>query len=127
MWPSAANVAHFAMTPAIAMLRMIHMMFIDIIPFCNGSSRRFESSAFDASGMCRTGQCHRRDPARLASMSERNGDRARFQKDRKRKMHRRQRIQALMLGLRKPADEHASTHVAALNMNDEGGPVRIGD
>jgi hypothetical protein len=30
MWPSAANVAHFAMTPAIAMLRMIHTMFIDV-------------------------------------------------------------------------------------------------
>ena len=60
-------------------------------------------------------------------MSERNGDRARFQKDRKRKMHRRQRIQALMLGLRNRTAERASTHAASLNMHDEGGPARIGD
>ena len=33
-------------------------------------------------------------------MSERNGDRARFQKDRKRKMRRRQRVQALVKALR---------------------------
>jgi hypothetical protein len=31
-------------------------------------------------------------------MSERNGDRARFQKNRKRKLHHRERIQALMTG-----------------------------
>jgi hypothetical protein len=36
-------------------------------------------------------------------MSRRNGDRARFQKDRKRKMLRRQRIQALMKTLKPPA------------------------
>jgi hypothetical protein len=34
-------------------------------------------------------------------MSKLNGDRARFQKDRKRKLRHRQRIQALMAGLRK--------------------------
>lgn len=33
-------------------------------------------------------------------MSERNGDRARFQKDRKRKVRRRRRIQRLLEGLR---------------------------
>ena len=33
-------------------------------------------------------------------MSERNGDRARFQKNRKRKMRRRQRVQALVKALR---------------------------
>ena len=33
-------------------------------------------------------------------MSERNGDRARFQKDRKRKLRRRQRIQELIKALR---------------------------
>jgi hypothetical protein len=61
-------------------------------------------------------------------MSARNGDRARFHKDRKRKLHHRQRIQALMAGLRKRADdEEASTRAASLNMHDEGGPARIGD
>jgi hypothetical protein len=43
-------------------------------------------------------------------MSKRNGDRARFQKDRKRKMLRRQRLQELIRVLReRPAT--ASTHV----------------
>jgi len=37
-------------------------------------------------------------------MSARNGDRARFQKDRKRKMLRRQRIQALKVAVRDKAD-----------------------
>ena len=37
-------------------------------------------------------------------MSARNGDRARFQKDRKRKMLRRQRIQALKVAVRERAD-----------------------
>ena len=60
-------------------------------------------------------------------MSERNGDRARFHKDRKRKLHHRQRIQALMLVLRKRQDEEAATRVESLNMRDEGGPARIGD
>lgn len=65
--------------------------------------------------------------ARLAIMSERNGDRARFHKDRRRKLHRRQRIHTLMLALRNRADEQASTRAASLNMHDEGGPARIGD
>ena len=37
-------------------------------------------------------------------MSARNGDRARFQKDRKRKMLRRQRIQALKVTVREKAE-----------------------
>jgi hypothetical protein len=60
-------------------------------------------------------------------MSARNGDRARFNKNQKRKVHRRQRTQALVARLRKRADEDASTRVASLNMHDEGGPARIGD
>jgi hypothetical protein len=40
-------------------------------------------------------------------MSKRNGDRARFQKDRKRRLHLRQRIAALVVTLRTPADEPA--------------------
>jgi hypothetical protein len=60
-------------------------------------------------------------------MSERNGDKARFQKDRKRKLLRRQRIHVLMAGLRKRVDEEASSRAGSLNMPDEGGPARIGD
>jgi len=60
-------------------------------------------------------------------MSERNGDRARFHRDRKRKVLHRERIRALMARLRKGADEEASARVASLNMQDEGGPARIGD
>lgn len=75
-------------------------------------------------------------------MSERNGDRARFQKNRKRKLHHRQRIQALVSGLRKTTDEGTSgaadrsvtatftdavSRTAPLFMHDEGGPTRTGD
>jgi hypothetical protein len=60
-------------------------------------------------------------------MSERNGDRARFHKDRKRKLHRRQRISALRVAAKKCADEEASTRLASLNLLDEGSPVRDGD
>lgn len=60
-------------------------------------------------------------------MSERNGDRARFQKDRKRKLHHRQRIQALTAALRERAAEKISADVASVKMTDEGGPARIGD
>jgi hypothetical protein len=42
-------------------------------------------------------------------MSERNGDRARFQKDRKRRMLLRQRVQALV----KEVEERAGKHVEA--------------
>jgi hydroxylamine reductase (hybrid-cluster protein) len=77
--------------------------------------------------MCESAHAHFAAPATLDVMSERNGDRARFHKDRKRKLHHRQRIQALMTALRKRAGEEASTRVASLNMHDEGGPVRIED
>jgi hypothetical protein len=66
-------------------------------------------------------------------MSERNGDRARYQKCRKRKLLHRQRIQALLAGLRKPIDERRASdaddasRAASLAMQDEGGPTRSGD
>lgn len=59
-------------------------------------------------------------------MSERNGDRARFHKERERKLQRRCRIRALLARLRKRAED-ASTRDASLEMHAEGGPVRIGD
>jgi hypothetical protein len=66
-------------------------------------------------------------------MSERNGDRARFQKCRKRKLLHRQRIQALLTRSRKSTSERQSetaddlSRAASLAMQDEGGPVRLGD
>jgi hypothetical protein len=75
-------------------------------------------------------------------MSERNGDKARFQKNRKRKLRHRQRIRALMAGVRTKSDEDASnaaarsvtatstdaaSRAASLAMQDEGGPTRAGD
>lgn len=68
-------------------------------------------------------------------MSALNGDRARFQRNRQRKMLRRQRIQALVIGLRKTADQarvsdrvaDADSRSASLAMHDEGGPARAGD
>lgn len=61
-------------------------------------------------------------------MSERNGDRARFHKDRKRKLHHRQRIHALRAALQNRAeDANASARAASLKMQDEGGPLRRGD
>jgi hypothetical protein len=60
-------------------------------------------------------------------MSARNGDRARFHKDRKRKLQHRQRIHALLAGRRKRVDEATSSRVASLEMQDAGGPARIGD
>jgi hypothetical protein len=65
-------------------------------------------------------------------MSKRNGDRARFQKCRKRKLLHRQRIQALLTRLRKPTSQRRpetddASRVASLAMQDEGGPVRRGD
>jgi hypothetical protein len=77
--------------------------------------------------MCETAHSHFVARVSLDVMSERNGDRARFQKDRKRKLHHRQRIHALMASLRKRAEEKASTDAASLNMHDEGGPTRVGD
>jgi hypothetical protein len=73
-------------------------------------------------------------------MSQRNGDRARFQKNRKRKLRHRQRIRALVTGLRNRRDAAASADrsvtvaftdgasvKASLAMHDEGGPMRTGD
>jgi hypothetical protein len=60
-------------------------------------------------------------------MSALNGDRARFHKDRKRKLRHRQRIQALAARLRKRTEEQASSRKASGSMHDEGGPLRIGD
>jgi hypothetical protein len=77
--------------------------------------------------MCERAQLHFVVPATLTVVPERNGDRARFQKERKRKLCHRQRIQALRAALRKRTDEEASTRVASLNMHDEGGSARIGD
>lgn len=59
-------------------------------------------------------------------MSERNGDRARFQKDRARKMRRRQRVLALVAAMRKKVDERASS-TASLAMQAEGGPPLNGE
>jgi len=57
-------------------------------------------------------------------VSRRNGDRARFHKDLKRKRLHRQRIQALMAARRKKAAEGATSRDASLAMQDEGGPPR---
>jgi hypothetical protein len=77
--------------------------------------------------LCETAQ--RLSPllATLPGMSERNGDRARFHKARKRKLHQRQRIRALRVAVKKSADDESSTRLASLNMHDEGSPVRDGD
>jgi hypothetical protein len=70
-------------------------------------------------------------------MSQLNGDRARFHKNRKRRLALRQRIRALAVpapnglgasaarktsGTRAPTDAQAS-----MDMHDEGGPMRAGD
>jgi hypothetical protein len=60
-------------------------------------------------------------------MSKLNGDRARFRKDRRRRLHRRQRVQVLIAGLRKRAADEAATDAASLRMDDDGGPPRIVD
>jgi hypothetical protein len=60
-------------------------------------------------------------------MSARNGDRARFQKDRKRRLLHRQRIAALMTRLRERAGASLPPSAASMRMQDEGGPPRIGD
>ena len=77
--------------------------------------------------MCQIAHARFADAATLDVMSERNGDRARYHKDRKRKLHRRQRIQAFIAALRRRADEKASTDAASLDMQDEGGPSGLGD
>ena len=71
-------------------------------------------------------------------MSERNGDRARFQKERMRKMHRRQRIQALSVAVQQrkdaaglvtgaPAEIGSTQASVAVAVHDTGGPIRTGD
>jgi len=60
-------------------------------------------------------------------MSKLNGDRARFQKDKKRKLLRRERIHVVMARLRKRIGEDAASAGASLRMHDEGGPVRNGE
>jgi hypothetical protein len=60
-------------------------------------------------------------------MSKLNGDRARFHKERKRKLHRRQRLHALAAGLRKTSEDQTSSRAASRGMLDEGGPLRTGD
>jgi len=58
-------------------------------------------------------------------MSALNGDRARFHKDRKRKLHHRQRIQALAATLQKRTEEPAASRApGGGSMHDEGGPSR---
>jgi hypothetical protein len=60
-------------------------------------------------------------------MSKLNGDRARFHKERKRKLHRRQRLHALAARLRKTRDDQMSSRAASIGMLNEGGPLRTGD
>jgi hypothetical protein len=60
-------------------------------------------------------------------MSERNGDRARDQKDRKRRLHLHHWIHAFVAALRRRVDEKASTDAASLDMQAEGGPSQSGD
>ena len=74
------------------------------------------------------------------TMSEQNGDRARFQKDRKRKLRHRQRIQTLLTALRcrthtsgdarkrvAGMTEDPAARAASRMMHDEGGPLRTDD
>jgi len=73
-------------------------------------------------------------------MSELNGDRARFQKDRKRKLRHRQRIQTYLTALRcrthtagaarkrvAGTTDDTATGAASRMMHDEGGPLRTDD
>jgi hypothetical protein len=59
-------------------------------------------------------------------MSERNGDRARFQKNRKRKLHHRRQLKALLPGTPKKTD-NAGAHDASPVTPGEGVPAPIGD
>ena len=72
-------------------------------------------------------------------MSERNGDKARFQKNRKRKLLQRQRTRAFMARVpgrtsashakknSKRGSADAASARASTAMQDEGGPIRAGD
>ena len=65
--------------------------------------------------------------ATVDGMSERNGDRARFQKNRKRKLRNRERIQAFVRTLSKRSKDDVSSRTASQGMLDEGGQLRSGD
>jgi hypothetical protein len=58
--------------------------------------------------VCERGQSDFALSAMLPGMSRRNGDRARFQKERKKKLLRRQRIQTLMADRRKQLEAPAA-------------------
>ena len=63
-------------------------------------------------------------------MSERNGDKARFQKNRQRKLQNRQRSRELVSRVAANRSEHRSgaiTRAASLAMHDEGGPTLADD
>ena len=75
-------------------------------------------------------------------MSERNGDKARFQKNRKRSLRQRERTRAFVASVRATTNKDASggaseratptskedvSRAASLAMQDEGGPTRSGD
>ena len=60
-------------------------------------------------------------------MSERNGDRARFQKNRKRKLRHRARIHELAAAVLKRPRENVSSRAGSQGMLDEGGQLRAGD
>jgi hypothetical protein len=60
-------------------------------------------------------------------MSERNGDRARFQKNRKHKLRHRERIRAFAATVPKRAKDDVSPRTASQDMLDEGSPLRAGD
>lgn len=60
-------------------------------------------------------------------MSELNGDKARFRKNRKRKLQNRQRVRELLARLAaKPVEDasSAAARAASLAMQNEGGPAR---
>ena len=54
-------------------------------------------------------------------MSERNGDKARFQKNRKRRLHQRQRTRTLMGIVRRTTDNDASRVTTARESTRSGG------
>ena len=57
-------------------------------------------------------------------MSKLNGDKSRFQINRKRKMRLRERLHVALAAVRKRTEETAA---ASMRMHDEGGPVRNGE
>jgi hypothetical protein len=59
-------------------------------------------------------------------MSAQNGERARFQRNRKRKVVQRQRLHAVMAEIVKRKAAAAETLAASMAMRDEGGAARIG-